>query len=59
MEFATWPDDFFTKPVCEFVSISVVVHKAHQMRKQGQGVGQQAVGQTQHPSCDFGHPESK
>ena len=35
MEFATWPDDFFTKSVCKFGSISITVHKTHQMLKQG------------------------
>ena len=35
MEFATWPNNFFTKPVCKFGSISIIVHKAHQMLKQG------------------------
>ena len=33
MEFTTWPDDFFSKPVCKFGSISIIVHKAHQMLK--------------------------
>ena len=35
MEFTTWPGDFFSKPVCKFGSISIIVHKAHQMLKQG------------------------
>ena len=35
MEFATWPDDFFTTPVCKFGLISIIVHKAHQRLKQG------------------------
>ena len=37
MEFATWPDDFFTKPVCKFGLISIIIPQLWYFCKAGQG----------------------